>query len=244
MIIQYAAKLLVPFLEFRAHALLRAGKRDKLDTRAAAVCRQLSAVVGDSRILWRIWGILPILQWMISLERSQPPSRALQTIERLQGWSMLAYYPLEHLYYLASKNVLPFKLQKRTLARISIWSCRFWAAYVLLQFLHLREDIKLLASREKALRSQEKGKPVAKEADSEVAAANGPPDDWRDVAARRAAIVTEAVVNTAYLPLTIHWSVDGGIFRNEAWTAVFGLLAGLASFKGGWEATRAAPLRK
>lgn len=67
---------------------------------------------------------------MISLEKSHPPTRALLTIERLQGWSMLAYYPLEHVYFLASHKMLPWKLSSRTLNKISLWSCRFWAAYV------------------------------------------------------------------------------------------------------------------
>jgi len=44
---------------------------------------------------------------MISLERSPPPTRSLLSIERAQGWSMLAYYPLEHLYYLAVHNIVP-----------------------------------------------------------------------------------------------------------------------------------------
>ena len=74
--------------------------------------------------------MLPIIQWLVSIEKSQPATRKLLTIERLQGWSMLAYYPLEHVYYLASHKLLPWKLSRRTIDALGLWSTRFWAAYV------------------------------------------------------------------------------------------------------------------
>ena len=84
---------------------------------------------------------------------------------------MLAYYPLEHLYYLLSHSVIPDKLPLPSLTAfipfvrtrpsdkhipldlgtLSVWSTRFWAAYVVLQLSHLREDGKLLTARERAL---------------------------------------------------------------------------------------------
>jgi len=32
-------------------------------------------------------------------------------------------------------------------------------------------------------------------------------------------------------------SLESGLYRNEAWTGFFGLIAALASFRGGWAAT-------
>lgn len=84
---------------------------------------------------------------------------------------MLAYYPLEHLYYLLSHDIIPDKIAlpsatafvpfirtqpssksiQLDLGKLGLWSTRFWAAYVVLQLAHLREDSKLLQMRERTL---------------------------------------------------------------------------------------------
>lgn len=153
-------------------------------------------------------GLLPILQWLVSLEHNPQPTRALLTIERLQGWTMLAYYPLEHIYYLCSHGIMsatqpsltsllsssstskPIKLNPDAL---SMWSCRFWAVYVALQFAHLREDRLLLQQRQRSLRK-------AKGTGSAAA-------EKQELNQRWDAYWNEIVVNLGYLPLTIHWCV-------------------------------------
>ena len=130
-------------------------------------------------------GLLPILQWLITLERNPPPTRKLLIIERLQGWAMLAYYPVEHLYYLASHGIVP--AVGIDIKRLGILSCRFWAAYVLLQFAHLREDRKLLLLRERSIK---KGKQQGTEVEMKAS--------WDGY-------WNEIIINAGYLPLTIHW---------------------------------------
>jgi len=236
MIIQYAVKIIVPLLNLRARLQHRAGLRDNPTSRAAQSYARLGSIVSDSRILWRIWGLLPIVQWLISLERNPQPTRNLLTIERLQGWSMLAYYPLEHLYYLCSHGVIPstvpslgsffsstakpIMLEPNTLG---IWSCRFWALYVVLQFAHLREDRMLLQLRQRALRKA-RGTGLT-------------PTEKQELQQRWDAYWNEVVVNLGYLPLTIHWSLEKGLFKDEIWVGLFGLIAAIASFRSGWKAT-------
>lgn len=138
------------------------------------------------------------------MERNPPPTRALLTIERLQGWSMLAYYPLEHLYYLRSRDLIPVtipsvsSLLRRTSKRVHLnakflvlWSCRAWAVYVILQFAHLLEDRKLLLLKEKNLR---KGKGAGAE-------------DKEDLRSKWDSFWNEVVANSANLPLALHWWV-------------------------------------
>jgi hypothetical protein len=139
---------------------------------------------------------------------------------------MLLYYPLEHLSYLLSHSVIPtsvpspssfisnipfvssflssgssVKLNEVHLDAnvLSIWSTRFWAAYVGLQFLHLREDAKLLGRRERSI-AKAKGK-----AGSGGTAAYEV--EKAEVRKRWDALLNELVVNLGYLPLTIHWLV-------------------------------------
>ncbi len=149
--------------------------------------------------------MLPTLQWLISLERNPQPTRNLHVIERLQAWSMLAYYPLEQLSYLCShgiisttiKNPFAFLSRKKYITlnptTLGMWSCRFWALYVFLQFAHLREDRKLLELRRKALRKA-KGTGLT-------------PSEKQEVAQRSDAWWSEVFVNLANFPLSIHWCV-------------------------------------
>jgi hypothetical protein len=217
----------IPFLHLRARLQHRAGFRKEATSPAAVGLGKLASIIGDARTLWRIWGeygfsyhvplvnspyasagLLPIVQWLVSLEKSPPPTRSLLTIERLQGWSMLFYYPLEHLSYLVSHSILPTSVPSpRSLLgtsskpvhldvnKLGIWSTRFWAAYVALQFAHLREDAKLLGKRERAV-LKAKGKGVNLEAEK------------AEVRRRWDALLNELVVNLGYLPLTIHWFVE------------------------------------
>ncbi|KAG8831246.1 hypothetical protein FRC17_003442 [Serendipita sp. 399] len=233
MLLENSAKLLVPLLEMRARMEYRNGVRKIPSSSSSARWKKLGSVISDARTLLRLWGLLPIFQWLISLERSPPPTRKLLTIERLQGLSMLAYYPLEHLYYLGSKGVLPISNEK--IGKYSLWSTRAWAFYVCLQFLHLKEDWKLLKRREKALAKDtgslgEKGRLSVEQENLRA-----------ELLRRKDAILNELIVNIGYLPLTVHWSLKGGLFKNDIWVHLFGMVAALASFRGSWIAS-AAPL--
>jgi len=149
---------------------------------------------------------------------------------------MLAYYPLEHVYYLGSHGIIPtvftspfslFTSKKRKLSldlnTIGLWSCRFWAVYVVLHFAHLLEDRKLLKQRYNTLRKA-KGTGLT-------------PAEKFEMRQRWDAFWSEVVINLGYLPLTIHWSLAKGLFKNEALVGVFGLIAAVASFRTGWKAT-------
>jgi hypothetical protein len=120
---------------------------------------------------------------------------------------MLAYYPLEHMYYLCSHGIIPSSIPplsslfsttgKRiplSTGAIGKWSCRFWALYVVLQFVHLQDDRKLLQLREKSL-SKAKGK------------ASDVTGDLEELHRRWDSYWSEMIANIGYLPLTIHWYV-------------------------------------
>jgi len=239
MVVQYVIKLIVPILRLRARLQYGAGLRKVPTSRAAEGYAKLGSLLGDSRTLWQIWGLLPIFQWLISLERNPQPTRKLHIIERLQACSMLAYYPLEHLSYLGShgiiptviKNPLAFLSKKKYISldppTLGVWSCRLWALYVFLQFAHLREDRKLLELRRKALR-RAKGTGLT-------------PSEKQEIAQRSDAWWSEVLVNLGFLPLTIHGSLEQGLFKDDLWVGIFGLVAGIASFRSGWRATALPP---
>jgi hypothetical protein len=154
-------------------------------------------------ILKALLGMLPIVQWLVSLERNPQPTRKLLTIERLQAWAMLAYYPLEHLWYLRSHGIIPSSIPspfslfsnvkriKLDANKLGLWSCRFWALYVFLHFVHLREDMKLLEARQRSIR---KGKGTGLNAEQKQDMSQKWNMFWSDVA-----------TNLAYFPITLHW---------------------------------------
>jgi hypothetical protein len=49
-------------------------------------------------MLGRFFGLVPIISWMLSLESKASTAMDSKTrnLQRLQAWSMIAYYPLEH----------------------------------------------------------------------------------------------------------------------------------------------------
>jgi hypothetical protein len=121
---------------------------------------------------------------------------------------MLGYYPLEHLSYLVSHGIIPETVQTPSLpaflsfipfpksiklntGKLSLWSCRFWLMYILLQFAHLREDRKLLLQRQKLLRKSKAGTLKLAE---ELELGNRWDAWWNEIA-----------VNLGNLPLALHW---------------------------------------
>ncbi|KAJ7178589.1 hypothetical protein C8R43DRAFT_973863 [Mycena crocata] len=235
-LIQSICKILVPLLHLRARIQHRAGLRKVPVSDAAGGFSKFASAVSDSQMLGRFWGLLQIFQWLISLERTPQPTRNLLTIERLQGWSMLGYYPLEHLCYLRIHDVIPptvpspasvlnpaAKPLKVDPKFLGLWSCRFWASYVILQFAHLREDRKLLQLHQRTLR---KGK---------GAALSGA--EKRDIQRRWDAYWSGLLVNVCNLPLALHWSVEGGLIKNQLFVDILSLITAVASFRSGWKAT-------
>ncbi|KAF7330497.1 TPR-REGION domain-containing protein [Mycena venus] len=235
-LVQSVCKILVHLLQLRARLQHRAGLRKAPVSTSAGGFSKFAGAVADSQMLGRFWGLFQIFQWLISLERTQQPTRNLLTIERLQGWSMLGYYPFEHLCYLRIHDVIPptvpsptsllnpvakpIKLDPTTL---SLWSCRCWASYVILQFAHLREDHKLLQLQQRTLRKGKGGSLSASEK--------------QDLKRRWDAYWSGLLVNICNLPLALHWSVEGGLIKNPVLVDILSLIAAGASFRSGWNAT-------
>src|SRR4051794_11331953 len=72
---------------------------------------------------------------MISIENDKSlthSSPLLLNLRRLQNILMLLYYPLEHIWWLSYHKVI--SISENSMNKIGIWSCRYWAIYVLVQF--------------------------------------------------------------------------------------------------------------
>ncbi|KAF9270628.1 hypothetical protein L218DRAFT_1072021 [Marasmius fiardii PR-910] len=234
-IIQSLLSLLARYLSLRARIQHQYGRRATPTSDAAARFSKFCRVLSSSRTLYRFWGLIPIVQWMISLERNPQPTRKLLNIERLQGWSMLGYYPLEHLSFLRSQDVLPSEVsisvtplteKPKALVinagELSLWSCRCWAVYVALHFAHLREERKLIQARHRDLRKG-KGRPLSETEKDELRR------KW-------SAYRSDLIMNVANFGLALNASSRSGIM-NGVWNDILTLLAAVISFRDGWNAT-------
>lgn len=136
---------------------------------------------------------------------------------------MLAYFPLEHLYYLVSHSIIPAQIPRPSFPQlssskpkdpihidagaISRASVRLWAFYVVLQLAHLREDRRLLKVRERAVGKLKESWSFVYQAlrltiHQQGSAAQAEAEELQK---RWDALWSEIVVNVAYLPLTLHW---------------------------------------
>jgi len=164
--------------------------------------KALSETISDFRIFVRLWGLLHI--WELGKRMLEKPPRDLML--RGIAWAQLsmnvAFQALENGAYLASKGVLGW--DQKTQRKAWLWSSRFWAVYVMLEFGRLSHEWR------KGNDAQEvEGKSVMQ---------------WR----------RELITNLAYAPLTLHWSLEGGIM-NDFWVGVLGSTAGIVGLLELWK---------
>lgn len=102
---------------------------------------KVSSDISFARYLLRFYG-LPACLEAIRSGSWGGASKWSQALGRAMAWSMLVYYPLEHVAYLkwTSPHVLPATLNAN---RFSAMSCRFWLLYLVCEMiqsiLHLNE---------------------------------------------------------------------------------------------------------
>ncbi|KAG2228584.1 hypothetical protein INT48_000004 [Thamnidium elegans] len=182
MFIQYWSKIVIWFLQRRSPTLKTASTAISLIQRV----QNFSGPVSDFRILLRYYGLLPMVQYMNYLEYNQPASKLSLTIERLQNWANIIYYPLEHIYWLGAHQVIPISEEKTN--KIGMWSCRFWAAYVILEYGRLAEQYRNLRKKETGLLKRIKAGDVETHEDPEA--------EMASIKAERTSMIVNTCINT------------------------------------------------
>jgi len=134
-------------------------------------------------------------------------------IEAAQVVVNVAYQYLENGAYLSSKGVLGWSKEQQ--GRAWVWSSRYWMMHVGLDFWRLGREWRL---------RRNKGK--GKVADNGVT--NVGEEEWKARWRR------EMVVNMAYVPLTIHWSLEEGLV-NDFWVGLLGSIAGITGSRELWK---------
>ncbi|KAH8705286.1 hypothetical protein BGW36DRAFT_367282 [Talaromyces proteolyticus] len=194
-----------------------------------------SSLMSETRYTLRLFQLISIWSWGSSVYKSPPKDRTLRAIAYLEVLLILVYQALENVVYLASKGIAGQKLVSRIggAKNWSLWSCRAWFGYVLLQFVRLRRESVLFAQQER-----EKMKLRAEQ----VLAGEKPasPSDQEEAEARRLVVRTwrKKLVNSlAWAPLCAHWSFEQGIGVPANLTGLISLSAGVWNTYDTWQAT-------
>ncbi|OBZ87780.1 Uncharacterized protein C1F12.04c [Choanephora cucurbitarum] len=220
MFIQYWSKVIIWFLQKR---------QTSSPIKAVSLIQRIQNLAGpvsDFRILLRYYGLLPMVQYMNYIEYNPPASPLALKIERLQNWANVIYYPLEHIYWLGAHQVIPLSEEKTN--KIGMWSCRFWAAYVVLEYGRLAEQYRLLRLKETSLLKRIKAGDIETHEDPEA--------EMAAIKAERSSMIVNTCINTGYLPLTVHWSLEKSNFP-DVLVGVFGGFASLFQIYSAWQSS-------
>lgn len=131
------------------------------------------------------------------------------------------YQYLENGAYLSSKGVMGWSPESQNKAWV--WSSRFWMAHVILDFGRLYREWMLRKQRgteEERRTDGPKGDVITEKGEEE----------WRT------GWTKEIVVNMAYAPLTVHWSLEKGLV-GDFWVGLLGSVAGVAGLGALWRNT-------
>lgn len=212
---------------------------DKLLSQVATGTKALAAVIGDFRIFVRMWGLAGLYMWARGLWHAPlgKEAGAKEMVVRRITWaqivSLVLFQVLENGAYLASKGVLTSdawsgEAGKRKEGAWWVWSSRFWAAHVALELvrvgvLRYYGDGEPASPTEKDIvgDGEKEGKLLMEQKTRERRVW------WRD-----------AVSNVAYMPMTLHWSVEEERgFLSDWGVGLLGAIAGGSLLLDAWKQT-------
>ncbi|KAF9644892.1 hypothetical protein BDM02DRAFT_3190187 [Thelephora ganbajun] len=230
-VLSHVLKIVIPILHLGARLQQRAGFRKSSVSSVGEHLAKLSPLIGDSRMLFRVWGILPIIQWLLSHSKYPHATSRLLKLERWQIFMMLAYFPTEQLYYLRIHDIIPAAITLPVLGKTLTLntkkllqaSSRFYLAYIVLEFFRLKERFGLLCAKQKALSKTGANNVEANAERVELK------KSWK-------AHQLATAYNTFRFPGALHWSLESGISLNDVTGAALGLAASLITFRGLWAA--------
>lgn len=150
-----------------------------------------------------------------------PEDRTLVRITLAQVGVNILYQVLEHVAYLGQHGII--RRSERQQARDWVWSSRFWAAHVLLEFVRLWRVRALWDRKDAEDKSKEEG--MEKEKEAKIKRKEEVDAWWRGL-----------LMNVCYAPMTIHWSVESGTMSDE-WVGLLGAIAGGIGLKELWKKT-------
>lgn len=210
--------------------------------RAARSLEALSSLIGDFRIFMRLWGLLGMYQWGKAAYLQPSKDTLTRRVTYVQVAVNTLYQVLENGAYLSSKGVMEWSAEKQNKAWL--WSSRMWAAHVALEFVKLGHS---MLKVKKEARGNVKDSLVNTGSGYDQMKVEKLAEDVveegklvKDAAVKKAredkAWTDGFIKNTAYAPLTVHWSMEGGLVTPFV-VGALGTIVGLVNVGNQWRAT-------
>jgi hypothetical protein len=214
-------------------ASLPAPTSTKLIAHAVGSSKALGDTIADYRIFVRLWGLIGLYTWARETYLAPVPTRSTKEdkIRRILTWativSCVGFQVLENGAYLSSKGALTTAswagaAGKARESRWWLWSSRFWAVYVGCELARLGVTGYYQDQRTNVV--VDDGEKEDKLRREEEILENWL--WWKDL-----------MSNIAYAPLTLHWSVEGGLLSDWG-VGACGMVAGGALLVDAWRKTR------
>ncbi|KAJ6617544.1 hypothetical protein B0H10DRAFT_1306727 [Mycena sp. CBHHK59/15] len=97
---------------------------------------KFAGILSAARRVTGFWGLLAIIKGLSALERHKPESRLILNLQRLQGLSMLVFYPLEYVSFFSAPFAPLLRISPAAAMRpscgasahgASTWPSRSWS---------------------------------------------------------------------------------------------------------------------
>jgi hypothetical protein len=162
--------------------------------------KALSGLTSEARTILRLWGLLGMYFWARRLvmkwrEQKQSEDRLETSIAWSQLATCVAFQALENVAFLSSKGVIG--LAPATQGKAARWSARFWGSFVGLEIMRLWYESVKRGSRTRTEKFAG-GKTVAVVEREER--------EWKSTWRK------SVVRNLAWAPITLHLSLEQGLF--------------------------------
>lgn len=174
-------------------------------------------MVADFRATLRLTGLLSLYALLKSLLTNKPADGVKHKILLAQVAGYIGFQAAENVLQLTNKGVLSPNVVARGggAATVMKWACRSWLVGVATDFFRLWRDAQLM--RERRAKGESVGVKEAEEFDRKW---------WADLQ-----------TCTAWLPVAIHYSVEGGLTgMNQGIVGFCGLMAGINNTRAAWAA--------
>lgn len=197
--------------------------------------------LSNLRLSLRLWGLLPIYTSLLALLRQPPKDAILRYVAYMNIILGAAFQLLENVAFLGDLGVL--RAGRERTGRWWLWSSRFWMLGVMGEGGRLWREGVLQRRNNHISKVSDNLKALALDGENERAGPDTKVERAEDALGEKEEKLKQAQVserwwrqvvsNAAWAPLTVHWSVEGGMLGDGA-VGALGMVAGGMALREAW----------
>lgn len=194
---------------------------------------RLVAPLLDARMVLRLTGMLATADGVLDYHRTLTPAttpegRLVNILGFVQAWSMVVYYPLDNVYWLALHKVI--KMSDHARDESSRYSCIAWLAYIVADMIMDSLKMRDILRRKAAIERSKYSQPLSMTDEQRAREREAISGQISDVALKY-------VTNACDLLMAVHWSLKSSPVPPIA-VAVAGSVSSVAGLSLRWKYTK------